>query len=126
MALLCMCHVVLLWLLLIIDIFSNNVLKTAISTLDLDDGALKNLLQNPRTYTDTLSPDEAARVRSIVIPAYKKGFRIIFIVGASLAAVGFVLAFVLMPQVSLARPDDEKLKAEGRKAHEARKHKSKV
>ncbi|KAJ6789164.1 hypothetical protein PWT90_03288 [Aphanocladium album] len=104
----------------------NNVLRGAISTLDLDDQGLKDLLQNPRTYTSTLPPDEAARVRSVVIPAYKKGFRIIFIVGASLAVLGFLLAFVLMPQVSLARPDDEKLKEEGRKAHEARKQKSKV
>ncbi|KAJ3496821.1 hypothetical protein NLG97_g2377 [Lecanicillium saksenae] len=104
----------------------NNVLRSAISTLDLDDAALKDLLRNPRTYTNTLSPDEAARVRSVVVPAYKKGFRIIFIVGAALAAVGFLLAFVLMPQVSLLRPDDEKLKEEGRKAHEARKQKSKV
>jgi predicted MFS family arabinose efflux permease len=50
-----------------------------------------------------------------LIPAYKKGFRIIFLIGAGLAAFAFVLAFWLMPQVTLKRVDDEKLKEEGRK-----------
>lgn len=101
-------------------------MASSISSLNLDDAALKDLLKNPHTYTATLPPDEAARVRGVLIPAYKKGFRLIFIVGASLAALAFVLAFWLMPQVSLARPDDEKLKEEGRKAEEARRQKSKV
>ncbi|OAA60867.1 Major facilitator superfamily domain, general substrate transporter [Cordyceps fumosorosea ARSEF 2679] len=104
----------------------NNVLRNAISHLDLGDEALKDLLRNPRTYTDTLSFEQAAAVRAVVIPAYKRGFRIIFLVGAGLAVLGFLLAFVLMPQISLSRPDDEKLKEEGRKAHEARKQKSKA
>ena len=58
------------------------------------------------------------------MPAYRKGFRIIFIVGASLAALAFVLAFVLMPQVELYRPDDKKLQEEGRKAYEEKKAKT--
>lgn len=40
---------------------------------------------------------------------------IIFIVGAALSAVAFGLAFWLMPQVTLKRADDEKLKEEGKK-----------
>ena len=47
----------------------------------------------------------------------------IFIVGASLAAFAFVLAFVLMPQVELSRPDDAKLKEEGKKADEEKRKK---
>ena len=101
-------------------------MASSISSLNLDDAALKDLLKNPHTYTDTLPADEAAKIRDVLIPAYKKGFRIIFIVGASLASIAFVLAFVLMPQISLSRPDDEKLKEEGRKADEARKLKSKA
>lgn len=50
----------------------------------------------------------------MLIPAYKRGFRIIFLIGAALAAFAFCLAFVLMPQVGLKREDDEKLKAEGK------------
>lgn len=50
-----------------------------------------------------------------MVPAYRKGFRIIFIVGAALAAFAFFVAAWLMPQVSLKRGDEEKLKEEGRK-----------
>ncbi|KAJ2978881.1 hypothetical protein NQ176_g3573 [Zarea fungicola] len=91
----------------------NNVLAASISSLNLEDGALKDLLKNPHTYASSLPPSEAAQVRRVLIPANKKGFRIIFLLGASLAVLGFVLAFVLMPQISLSRPDDEKLKEEG-------------
>ena len=48
-------------------------------------------------------------------PAYQKGFRIIFIVGASLATFAFLLAVFLMPQVGLNRADDQALKEEGKK-----------
>lgn len=48
----------------------------------------------------------------------------IFLIGASVAALAFVLAFVLMPQVDLARPDDAKLKEEGRRAYEEKRNKS--
>lgn len=48
-------------------------------------------------------------------PAYQKGFRIIFIVGASLAAFAFFLAVWLMPQVGLNRADDQALKEEAKK-----------
>jgi hypothetical protein len=51
----------------------------------------------------------------VLIPAYKRGFRIIFLTGAALASFSFFLAFWLMPQVTLKRDDDEKLKEEGKK-----------
>lgn len=46
--------------------------------------------------------------------AYQRGFRIVFLVCAGLAAVATIVAFITMPQVALDRPDDEKLKAEGK------------
>lgn len=46
--------------------------------------------------------------------AYKNGFRIVFIIGAALAAFAFVAAWYTMPQVELKREDDEKLKEEGK------------
>ena len=55
-----------------------------------------------------------------MIPAYQKGFRIIFIVGASLAALAFCLACVLMPQVGLKRADDDVLKEEAKKRVQAK------
>ncbi|KAK8933021.1 Efflux pump dotC [Metarhizium anisopliae] len=102
---------------------NNNILAGAFSSLNLDAKAAKVLLSNPQEYLREVSPEEADRVRAILFPAYKRGFRIIFIVGASLAAFAFVLAFFLMPQVELSRPDDQKLKEEAQKAHDEKKKK---
>ncbi|KAI0425416.1 major facilitator superfamily domain-containing protein [Xylaria sp. FL1042] len=95
----------------------NNIVASTLSTLSLSDESTKSLLSSPQTYLSSLPPDEAEHVRSVLIPAYRHAFRVIFILGASLAAFAFVLAFLLMPQVELSRPDDEKLKEEGRKQH---------
>ncbi|RSM02273.1 hypothetical protein CDV31_010993 [Fusarium ambrosium] len=102
----------------------NNILANSLSALDLDSKDTKTLLGNPQTFLDTVSSSEAERIRSVLIPAYRKGFRVIFLIGASVAALAFVLAFVLMPQVDLARPDDAKLKEEGRRAYEEKRNKS--
>ncbi|KAK3290228.1 major facilitator superfamily domain-containing protein [Chaetomium fimeti] len=96
----------------------NNVLVASLRSLDIDHDARKTLLGNPQTYLDTVSEVEADRIRRVLIPAYRKGFRIIFITGAALCALAFVISFFMLPQVELSRPDDEKLREEGRKAHE--------
>ncbi|KJZ74042.1 hypothetical protein HIM_06491 [Hirsutella minnesotensis 3608] len=101
----------------------NNILAHDLSSLGLGPEASKTLLSNPQAFLEKASPEEAQRIRSILIPAYRQGFRVIFIVGASLAALAFVLAFCLMPQVELSRPDDAKLKEEGRLAEEEKRRK---
>ena len=100
---------------------SNNVLAGSLSSLDVEDDASETLLSNPQSYLGTVPEVEADRIRGILIPAYRKGFRVIFIVGAALCAVAFVVAFFMMPQVELSRPDDAKLKEEGRKAYRDKK-----
>ncbi|KAL2670724.1 hypothetical protein Neosp_014525 [[Neocosmospora] mangrovei] len=102
----------------------NNIIANSLSVLDLDSKESKTLIGNPQTFLDTVSSSEAERIRAVLIPAYRKGFRVIFLIGASVAALAFVLAFVLMPQVDLARPDDAKLKEEGRRAYEEKRNKS--
>ncbi|KAH6953154.1 major facilitator superfamily domain-containing protein [Fusarium avenaceum] len=99
----------------------NNVLARSLSSLDLNDHDSKTLLRNPQTFLDTVSTSEAETIRSVLIPAYRQGFRIIFLIGAGLASVAFILAFILMPQVDLTRPDDSRLKEEGRKAYEEKR-----
>lgn len=109
--------------LMLITNHRNNVLAGSFSSLNLDAKTAKMLLGNPQEYLSLVSADEADRIRSILLPAYRRGFRVIFISGASLAALAFVLAFFLMPQVELARPDDAKLKEEARRAHDEKKKK---
>ncbi|GAP93408.1 putative tetracycline efflux protein [Rosellinia necatrix] len=101
----------------------NNIVANTLSTLSLSDEAAKSLLVSPQSYLSSLPADEAEHIRSVLIPAYRHAFRVIFLLGAALAAFAFVLAFVLMPQVELSRPDDEKLKEEGRKLHLKQKEK---
>ncbi|KAF4983409.1 hypothetical protein FZEAL_1138 [Fusarium zealandicum] len=101
----------------------NNILANSLSALDLDSQESKTLLGNPQSFLDTVSPSEADRIRAVLIPAYRKGFRVIFLIGAAIAVLAFILAFILMPQVDLARPDDSQLKEEGRKAYEEKRRK---
>ncbi|EGO61135.1 hypothetical protein NEUTE1DRAFT_76912 [Neurospora tetrasperma FGSC 2508] len=105
----------------IIYVGSNNVLAGSLGSLDIDHDVSKTLLSNPQMYLRTVSEAEADRIRGVLIPAYRKGFRIIFMTGAALCALAFVIAFFMLPQVELSRPDDEKLREEGRKAYEDKK-----
>ncbi|QKX61383.1 uncharacterized protein TRUGW13939_08531 [Talaromyces rugulosus] len=93
----------------------NNVIASSILTLDLDQYESRFLLSSPQSYLSSLSYNDATRIRSVLIPAYKRGFRIIFLTGAALASFSFFLAFWLMPQITLKRDDDDKLKEEGKK-----------
>ncbi|PLN76942.1 MFS drug transporter [Aspergillus taichungensis] len=93
----------------------NNIIASSISSLGFSETETRSFLSSPQNYLSKLPPKEADHARSVLIPAYKKGFMIIFVIGAALAAFAFVLAFFLMPQVSLNRDDDAKLKEEGKK-----------
>ncbi|KAJ5966473.1 hypothetical protein N7481_013187 [Penicillium waksmanii] len=93
----------------------NNVLGSSISSLSLGDSESRSLLSSPQNYLSKQSPEDAEHIRSVLIPAYQKGFRIVFIIGASLSALAFFLAWWLMPQVGLKRADDEQLKEEAKK-----------
>ncbi|BCR99103.1 putative MFS drug transporter [Aspergillus luchuensis] len=96
----------------------NNLLSTTINTLHLTTSEKQSFLASPSNYLSKLPEDEAAKVRALLIPAYKRGFRIVFTVNAALAALAFLLAVGLMPQVGLERADDERLKEEGRRGEQ--------
>lgn len=70
---------------------------------------IQDILDSPHVALDRSDSDRAA-----ILQAYRKGFRYIFIVGAALAAFAWVAAFLLMPEISLDRADDKKLKEEAR------------
>ncbi|CAG8908557.1 unnamed protein product [Penicillium egyptiacum] len=93
----------------------NNIVSSSISVLDLDKSQSRSLLSSPQSYLSKLSAEDAEHVRDVLTPAYQKGFRIIFIVGASLATFAFFLAVLLMPQVGLNRADDQALREEAKK-----------
>jgi hypothetical protein len=99
----------------LINQYRNNIVSSSISVLNLDESQSRSLLSSPQNYLSKLSAKDAEHVRDVLTPAYQKGFRIIFIVGASLATFAFFLAVWLMPQVGLNRVDDQALKEEAKK-----------
>ncbi|KAL4932333.1 putative MFS drug transporter [Aspergillus undulatus] len=101
----------------------NNLITTSLKPLHLTSQDQKSFLSSPTTYLSTLPAAEAARAKALLIPAYKRGFNIIFIIGAALAALAWVVAWILMPQVGLQREDDEKLKVEGARRVEEERNK---
>jgi hypothetical protein len=99
----------------------NNLLSSRIPSLNPSNDGRQELLRSPEDYLATISAAQASKNRQEITPAYRDGFRIIFIMGASLAGLAFCLCFVLMPQVQLDRPDDEKLKEAGKRWQEERR-----
>ncbi|KAI1500227.1 permease of the major facilitator superfamily [Biscogniauxia marginata] len=93
----------------------NNIVTSALSPLSIGADASSYLLSSPQSYLASIPIDQQEIIRAALIPAYRKAFRLIFIVGASLAACAFIIVLLMMPQVELSRPDDEKLKQESRK-----------
>ncbi|CAI6091642.1 unnamed protein product [Clonostachys chloroleuca] len=92
----------------------NNVVRDSVDSLDLEAERRNDLLRNPQQYLSKLSDVDAERIGAALAPAYQRSFKIIFQLGAGLAAFAFFVAVFLMPHIDLARPDDAKLKEEGR------------
>ncbi|KKZ63852.1 hypothetical protein EMCG_01805 [[Emmonsia] crescens] len=101
-----------------------NIILLSLSPLKLNLSETNKLLRSPNTYLSALSQSEAIRVRSVLVPAYQRGFRIIFLISAGLSVLAFFLSLFLMPQVALKRPDDEALKEEGKRRAKARESSS--
>ncbi|KAF4847499.1 Efflux pump dotC [Colletotrichum siamense] len=102
----------------------NNILSASIAGLGLADDEARRLLANPQHVLSEMSQADADQARAVLLPGYRKAFRIIFLVMAGLASVAFFVAFFLMPQVELRRPDDKDLKDAARKTTEEKKTES--
>ncbi|KAH0427679.1 MFS drug transporter [Colletotrichum camelliae] len=102
----------------------NNILSASIAGLGLADDEARRLLANPQHVLSEMSQADADQARAVLLPGYRKAFRIIFLVMAGLASVAFFVAFFLMPQVELSRPDDKELKDAARKKTEEEKTES--
>lgn len=98
----------------------NNVLRVAVDGLGYGEDETRTILSSPQRFVNERTGVEADQVRAAILPAYQEGFRVIFLVGASLAAFAFVLSFFLMPHIELNKPDDAKLKAEGKEWQKSR------
>ena len=69
------------------------------------------ILYSPNTFVP--SQESEGATRELLLKGYLRGFKIVFLIGASLAALSFFIAWFLMPELGLKRDDDERLKREG-------------
>ncbi|OJD33869.1 mfs drug transporter [Diplodia corticola] len=102
----------------------NNAVGGAVGGLGLGEEVVRRLLRNPEGVLEGMGDDDAGeveRVRGALEGAYREGFRVVFYVNAGLAAVAFFVAAALLPQVSLVRGDDERLKEEARAKDQERR-----
>ncbi|KAF2845032.1 carbohydrate-binding module family 13 protein [Plenodomus tracheiphilus IPT5] len=95
----------------------NNVVRTSLSTQELSRPDIQLLLNAPGIFRESFGEQRTEIARGALTAAYRHGFRIIFIIGAGLNALSFVAAWILMPQITLERKDDDQLKAEGHGRH---------
>ncbi|PYI24323.1 cephamycin export protein cmcT [Aspergillus violaceofuscus CBS 115571] len=79
----------------------TNLLTTTTTALALSPTDHTLFLRNPTTYLANLPAAEAAQLRAAILPVYQQGFRIIFRIGAGMAAVAVVVVWALIPQVEL-------------------------
>ncbi|TIC27226.1 putative MFS drug transporter [Wallemia mellicola] len=100
----------------------NTVFRSRMLANGLSESLIKTLINNPEEGRNNLDEDTT----DLVISGYRQGFRIIFLTCAGLGGLSFILAFLLMPQISLDRDDDQKLKDEGRKWVEEGKNKKRM
>lgn len=101
--------------------YRNNLVRNSITALDIDPQDTTEILKSPQDYFSSHSSGKAGEIQQTIVPAYRKGFRIIFLIGSGLAALAFVICFFMMPQIDLDRPDDQQLKDEGKKWKEEMK-----
>lgn len=111
------CHDKQLWMYEPLTYFRNNSIRSTLKHLGLSESNFQSLLNQPNQFLNSFNDSaEAEKIRSDLIVAYRKGFRVVFIVGAGLAAAATLTVVLLMPQVPLDRPDDKELKEEGGKS----------
>lgn len=94
--------------------------------MDLSPDDIRDVINSPLSILQinggqsTSNDENALLLRQTLLDGYKVGFRIIFLVMAGLAGLAFVMAWFLMPEISLDRKDDAELKKEGKEAMKKR------
>jgi hypothetical protein len=88
---------------------SNNSLRAGLRHQSLSTEEIQEILDSPASAV-TKGDDK----RAALLQAYRNGFRLVFLVGASLAAFAFFATYFLIPHCELKRPDDVQKKEEAK------------
>ncbi|KAL1859105.1 hypothetical protein Plec18170_002220 [Paecilomyces lecythidis] len=96
----------------------NNSLRSAFSTVNfqVSETEVNSIINDPLSFLSKKdgTDQNSAAIRDALIDGYKRGFQAMFWVMAGLAGLAFLMAFFLMPQLTLDRADDKKLKEEAK------------
>ncbi|GAD92326.1 MFS drug transporter [Paecilomyces variotii No. 5] len=96
----------------------NNSLRSAFSTVNfhVSETEVNSIINDPLSFLSEKdgTDQNSAAIRDALIDGYKRGFQAMFWVMAGLAGLAFLIAFFLMPQLTLDRADDKKLKEEAK------------
>ncbi|KAI5803074.1 MFS general substrate transporter [Geopyxis carbonaria] len=98
----------------------NNTLRMRLIPLGYSASHIRHVLDSPVRFLRS-EEEGGEELRKALLQGYQHGFRIVFIVGAALAAAALIVAVVLMPQVELDRKDDNDLKEEAKRGLEEKK-----
>src|SRR5882672_3946311 len=93
-------------------------------TLSLSGDLIKKIIDDPSILSHPATIDiSAEQAMSILENGYVKGFRLVFILNASLSALATITSIVMIKHKNLTREDDERLKREARgsKSHDEEK-----
>lgn len=99
----------------------NNAVQSALDPYGLSMSETQLLLDSPDTFRDSFGEQRTEAVLPALASAYRRSFRVVFIVGAALNALAFIIAWYAMPQVELSRKDDAQLKEEGKRREEEKR-----
>lgn len=93
----------------------NNTLHSSMRKLALPENLIKTIIDDPAklSYPASLNLSEEQGF-FILDNGYTKGFRLVFILNASLSALATVTSILLIKHKNLTREDDEKFKQEAR------------
>lgn len=93
----------------------NNSLRSSMQALSLPEDLTKAIIDDPAQLSDPASLNLSAEQALFILDSgYTKGFRLVFILNASLSALATVTSILLIKHKNLTRDDDEKLKQEAR------------
>jgi hypothetical protein len=84
-------------------------------TLSLSEDLIKKIIDDPSLLSNPVSINLSAELAtSILENGYVRGFRLVFLLNASLSALATITSIVMIKHKNLTREDDERLKREGR------------
>lgn len=110
---------------------SNNSLRSAMAIYRLPTSTVNKIVDNPTLLGQLLSSSNSSGSDSLaslgvsppmaahILDGYTHGFRIVFILNASLAAVAVVASVLMIRHKELTRDDEAKLKQEARAKDES-------